>query len=150
MEKKSLYAMISALHRELSRYGNARLCGVDVSPIQMHVLFFLRHAEDDGRDICQREIEEEISMRASSVSIMLVNLEKLGFITRRYSDGSARTKVVELTKEGRSFCEEHRLMKENSDEIIKEVLTEDEQKELSDLIAKILTNIKEKNKKGEF
>lgn len=63
-----------------------------------YVLGFLYANRDT--EIYQKDIEDEMALRKSSVTSLLNNLEKSGLITRGHNDGDARKKRVTLTKKG--------------------------------------------------
>ncbi len=133
--------MISALQREMSRQNNAKLLSYGVSPVQLHCLIIAHIGEQKGETVCQRDIEKELRLRASSVSAMLAILEKKAFITRRYADGNARLKEVALTDLGRQLCIANKQMVDECDEMFSRVLSDEESKELSRLLEKVLSSI---------
>lgn len=68
----------------------------DIKGIYGHVIGFL--SENSNRDIYQRDIEEHLSIRRSSVTNLLNQMEKSGLIERRSVDGDGRLKKVVLTQ----------------------------------------------------
>ncbi len=128
----------------MSRVSNAIISGSGVSSVQMHALISLHHAEHKGKELCQKDIENELSMRPSSVSSMLVNLENAGYIKRSYSRNSARTKIVTLTEKGRKLCIDNKKVVDECDYAVMSVLTPEEQDTLDCLLEKILNNIDSK------
>lgn len=57
--------------------------------------------ESQERDVYQRDIEEEFHIRRSSVTSVLQNLEKNGFITRESVQSDARLKKIVLTEKAK-------------------------------------------------
>lgn len=152
MENKRLFGKICAIQRNMSRVNNAIMSGSGVSPVQMQTLITLHRAEFDGKELCQKDIENELSMRPSSVSSMLVNLENGGYIERCYSKDSARTKIVTLTEKGRQLCIDNKKIVDECDYAVMSALTPEEQEMLDYLLVKILKDIdskKQKNKSGD-
>lgn len=89
------------------------------------------------RDIYQRDVEKEFSIRRASSSKVITRLEDKGFVRRESVDCDARLKKLVLTEEGmkiqRDVCREL----DDFDEKLISVLTEDEQKTLFELLGKI-------------
>ncbi len=141
LENKRLYGMICAIQRNMSRQNSALFSGNGITPVQLHVLIMLHIAELRNNSVCQRDIENELSMRPSSVSCMLSNLEKSGFLVRNYAADNARTKIVTLTEVGRNICLDNMLMMKKCDDIIQSAITEEEQNALYNLLEKILKSI---------
>lgn len=89
------------------------------------------------RDIYQRDVEKEFSIRRATSSKVITRLEEKGFVRRESVDCDARLKKPVLTEEGikiqRDVCREL----DDFDEKLISVLTEDEQKTLFELLGKI-------------
>lgn len=89
------------------------------------------------RDIYQRDVEKEFSIRRATSSKVITRLEEKGFVRRESVDCDARLKKLVLTEEGmkiqRDVCREL----DDFDEKLISVLTEDEQKTLFELLGKI-------------
>ena len=89
------------------------------------------------RDIYQRDVEKEFSIRRATSSKVITRLEDKGFVRRESVDCDARLKKLVLTEEGmkiqRDVCREL----DDFDEKLISVLTEDEQKTLFALLGKI-------------
>ncbi|MDE6275693.1 MAG: MarR family transcriptional regulator [Clostridia bacterium] len=68
----------------------------DIKGIYGHVIGFL--SENSNRDIYQKDVEEHLSIRRSSVTNLLNQMEKAGLIERRSVDGDGRLKKVVLTQ----------------------------------------------------
>ena len=72
-----------------------------LTSIQSRILGHLRHAQDEGRDVFQREIEDVFRIKRSSVTSVLQTLEKKGLIVRESVPEDARVKKLVLTEEAR-------------------------------------------------
>ena len=117
-------------HKLFADYG--------ISHVQMHAMVFIKVETDEGRSVCQKDIEKQVNLRPSAMSTMLTNLEKSGFIVRTVSDGDARTKYVTLTEKGKSVCLQNKLLMEKCDGIVQSALTEEEQETFKNLLLKIM------------
>lgn len=79
------------LDNETSKYG--------ITGVQGRILGFLCY-NSEKRDIFQKDIEEELEVRRSSVTSVLQLMEKNGFIERVSVSKDARLKKLILTEKG--------------------------------------------------
>lgn len=152
MENKRLYGLLCCLQRTLTRKYNVNFVELGVSAVQLQTMIFIARRTHCGKSVCQRDVENEMNLRASSVSSMLANLEKNGYITRGFSDWDARTKILTLTKKGDEVCMQNRLLMDKCDEDLQNALSEEEQETFRELILKVFESLEnnglqENNKK---
>lgn len=69
-----------------------------LTSIQTRILGHLRHAQDENREVFQRDIEEVFRIKRSSVTSVLQTLEKKGLIIRESIPEDARLKKLILTE----------------------------------------------------
>lgn len=148
MENKRLFGKICYLHRQMCRENTAILLEYGVTPVQMHAMIFINKSAADGLKVCQKDVEKEVNLRASSVSTLISNLENDGFLIRTVAEGDARTKFLELTQKGKDVCLKDKLIMEQCDGAIQAALTEMEQEEFEKLLKKIIADIS-KQKESE-
>ena len=79
------------IDKEAAQYG--------LTGVQARILGFIYH-KSNKRDIFQRDIEEELDIRRSSVTSVLQLMEKNGFIKRVSVSEDARLKKIILTEKG--------------------------------------------------
>lgn len=138
MENKRLYGLICCLHRQMSRDNLKLFSEYGITHVQMHAMGFIQHETDEGRRVCQKDIEKQVYLGASAMSTMLTNLEKSGFIVRTVAEGDARTKYVNLTEKGKNVCLKKKLLMDKCDGIVQSALTEEEQETFKNLLLKIM------------
>ncbi|MVX66258.1 MarR family transcriptional regulator [Clostridium chromiireducens] len=80
-----------AIDKEASQYG--------VTSVQGRILAFISY-ESNARDIFQKDIEEDLDIRRSSVTSVLQLMEKNGFIKRVSVSEDARLKKIVITEKG--------------------------------------------------
>ena len=141
MENKRLFGKMCYLHRQMCRDNNQLFAEYGVTPVQMHALIFIHRQTKSGEKVCQKDVEKVVNLRPSSVSTLLSNLEKEGFLVRTVSEGDARTKYLELTEKGKYVCIKDKLFMESCDGAIQTALTEGEQQEFDRLLQKIIDTI---------
>lgn len=94
-----------------------------------------------GEKVCQRDVERETGLRPSSVSAMIANLEKAGFLSRASSEDDGRTKYLSLLPPGLEICRRNKALMDKCDEQICSALTDEEQVTLKNLLLKIQNSI---------
>lgn len=92
---KQISICANRIHRkigkEAARYG--------LTGVQSRVIGFIYH-ESHKRDIFQKDIEEELDIRRSSVTSVLQLMDKNGYIKRLSVSEDARLKKIILTEKG--------------------------------------------------
>jgi len=79
------------IDKEASQYG--------ITAVQARILGFI-YCKSNKKDIFQRDIEEELDIRRSSVTSVLQLMEKNGHIKRVSVSEDARLKKIILTEKG--------------------------------------------------
>lgn len=138
---KRLFGKICYIHRQMCRENTQLFSEYGVNPAQMHALVFILKSTKAGIKVCQKDVEREINLRASSVSTLISNLERDGFLIRTVSGGDARTKFLELTEKGECVCIKDKILMDKCDGILASSLTEEEQEVFDGLLKKIIEKI---------
>lgn len=90
---------ISILSKRMHRRIDKEAAQYGVTGVQARILGFIYY-KSDRKDIFQRDIEEELDIRRSSVTSVLQLMEKKGYIERVSVAEDARLKKIILTKKG--------------------------------------------------
>lgn len=96
---------------------------------------------NDGKEIFQKDIEEEFSIRRSTATTILQLMERKDLIIRKSVDYDARLKKIELTEKARKL---HEMIKLDIAEIEKQVikdLSEEEINTFFSIVKKIKSNL---------
>lgn len=122
---------------------NARLTadGVCLTGEQCRLLGYMHRRTAAGEEVYQRDIEREFGVKRSTVSSILANLEKSGYIARSAGQTDGRIKLVTLTDKGKSL---EKVMKENIDLMEQEIvrgMTEEEQQLFLSFLKRAADNI---------
>nr|WP_306286949.1 MarR family transcriptional regulator [Neglectibacter timonensis] len=97
--------------------------------------------ENRNRDVFQRDLQEQFSIRRSTVTGILQLMEKNGLITRQSVDEDARLKKIVLTPKAIEQHEQiHRSIRK-VEEQLSEGLTPEEKQTFLELCDKIRRNI---------
>lgn len=102
----------------------------------MHYLY-----DNQDKDIYQKDIEEKMSIRKSSVTNLLINMEKAGYIERKQTHYDARFKKVVLTAKGKQVHEEITKGIMMVEKKCMEGFSQEEKDKLFELLAKLQSNI---------
>lgn len=125
----------------MCRENNQLFAEYGITPVQMHALIFIHVNTKQGKKVCQKDVEKQINLRASSISTLLSNLEKDGFLVRTVAEDDARTKYLELTEKGECLCIKDKMLVDACDGAIQSALTEDELTQFETLLEKIIQTI---------
>lgn len=142
MENRRLFGLMCYVNREMERRNSENLSSFGISGAQLQTLVYVHRCTLRGEKVCQRDVERELNLRASSVSTLLAGLTSCGYVTRAFAEGDARTKFIELTPKGEQLCLKNRELMDKCDAIIQDALTEEEQVQLKELLIKIFNHIK--------
>jgi len=107
------------------------------------ILRFLAEAEEEGRNVYQKDIEKRFCTTRSTVSKVLSLMEQKGLIERCNVRGDARLKKIVMTDRAREL---HALMRDDGkmlEAVMQKGLTEEEKQCFYALTKKIKANLKE-------
>lgn len=121
--------------KETAKYG--------VTSVQGRILGFLYH-ESDKKDIFQKDIEEELNIRRSSVTSVLQLMEKNGYIKRESVSEDARLKKITLTDKGLEIEKSVFSCINNLEEDLRDEFANDEIDVFMDLIDRLLKKVADK------
>lgn len=109
-----------------------------ISQIGGRILHFLKVAEDEKSEICQKDLEKIFNTSKSTMCEMLNSLEKHDYIKRVPSNSDSRKNVIILTQTGRiidaEVDKEIKLFEKHLDDKI----TAEEKKKLFEIIDKLM------------
>lgn len=114
----------------------------DLTAQQSRLVCFI--VKNSDKDLFQRDIESAFNIRRSSVTNLIQQLEKKGFIKRESVDNDARLKKIILTEKS---IKADKIATERFDEIENKMtknLTKEEKSILFNIIDKINKNMEEK------
>ena len=77
------------------------MADLGLTSIQSRMLGYLYFQLQNGKQVFQKELEEEFRIRKSSVTSVIQMLEKKGLVRRAGVTGDARRKELMLTEQGK-------------------------------------------------
>ena len=117
---KELHLVSNKLCRRIDQIVNQ--CSLTHS--QFAVMLYM--IKNSGKDVFQRDIEEEFGIRRSSVSAILSHLEEKGYIVRSSVLHDARLKKISTTAGGEKMVEEATRLIRNFESMLLSEISEDE------------------------
>lgn len=102
-------------------------------------------ASNPDREIFQRDIEEEFSIRRSTVSSMIQLMEKKGFVERQSVGFDARLKKLTLTPKAQDMYSRMKASFRDCEHILRSGISDEE----LDVFFSVLQKIQENAEKGE-
>ena len=96
MDEKRLMEKYDKLNRRMQRYFSSFFTGTSLTSIQALVLQYLI-VESKKRDIFQKDLEEFLEIKPSSVTSLISNLERNGYLRRESLAKDGRYKKLVLT-----------------------------------------------------
>ena len=119
---------------------DARMSRFGMTPAQTHVLRFLR---ENGGQMPQRELLENLKVKPSTVNGILDRMEEKGLVERSVSGTDARQRVVALTPAGLEREAEVKQSFLEAEALIARGLTEEETNTLRSLLERVIHNLEE-------
>ena len=139
--ERSIGFEVRSISNQIKRYLNSlpAFQNNEVRGIYGYVMGFLYRNSD--KDIYQKDIEEELSIRRSSVTNLLGKMEKCGLIERQSVCGDARLKKVVLTEKAVQMQEQIDKEIKGVEKKLSEGLSDSEQELLFALLARVRKNV---------
>lgn len=97
--------------------------------------------ENRHKDVFQRDIEKQFSVRRPTMTAILQLMEKNGLILREKCETDARLKRIKLTPQAKRVHEQHERDIEAFENYIREGVSEDELKTFFEVLEKISNNV---------
>ena len=117
-----------------------RRAGYDVTPAQSQAMLYLSCCRA-GQEVSQRDLEQELHLKPSTVNGIVGRLEEKGYIARRTSPFDGRIRLVGLTDAGRSKVADFRTALEETGDLFTAGLTGEEERLLRTLLTRIISNL---------
>ena len=119
---------------------DARMSRFGMTPAQTHVLRYLRQ---NGGQMPQRELLENLRVKPSTVNGILDRMEEKGLVERSVSGTDARQRVVALTPAGLEREAEVKQSFLEAEALSARGMTEEETDTLRSLLERVIHNLEE-------
>lgn len=130
---------IKILNTAIERTLNNELADYEITYTQATVIGYLK--QNTGRDTYQKDIEYNLGLNHSTVSLLLGRMAEKRLVSIEASPEDRRYKKVELTPEAFAISDRVRIkIAEISDKLFSGI-SDEQQKEINTLIKKMIQNI---------
>ncbi|WP_025692116.1 MarR family winged helix-turn-helix transcriptional regulator [Paenibacillus zanthoxyli] len=126
---------------KLKMLGDKKLESYDLTLEQAHLIDYLYHHEEKG--ISQKDIERVFQRKGSTVSSIVVNLEKKGFLERKVGATDERKKILSLLPKGKEVVRDFEAFFEELEEVMTSRLSRAEIEKLSRTLSIVIANLDE-------
>lgn len=109
----------------------------ELTGAQGHIIGYVSRKNEAGKDVFQKDLEKELTLRRSSVTGLLSSMEKKGFIERQGVDGDKRQKKIVLTDKARAFNKGVTDYFDGLDKEIENIFTLEEYENLKEYLQRI-------------
>ncbi len=133
--------MIDFIAHWLDVYNNNKLAPYGITHSQAKILVRLSHVP--GGRIAQSELKAT-GRRGSTITSIVANLEKGGFVTRSANESDARAKYISLTDKGRAAASVAFSNILELEELIESAVTQKEAHRLNTILEKLADSFIEK------
>lgn len=123
---------------------NKGMCEYEITYVQSLVilhLFFERRRYGADHEVFQKDIENYLSLRASTVTHILGRMEESGCITRKRSVKDSRANCIILTEKGEQYLPLFFNVLDTVEDRMTEGMTEAERHQLKNLLRRVLENL---------
>lgn len=112
--------------------------GLDITPVQSRIITAIY---EHGNSICQKQLESKVFRNKSTLSSVLDNMEKNGYIKRIESESDSRKKLIVLTDKAYQIVDKLNEDRETLDKIMCEGISDSEYNSLCTILDKIKENL---------
>jgi DNA-binding MarR family transcriptional regulator len=129
--------MMIAMKRHLANQHKSVL--MDIHGMQVWTIIFLNDQSD--KEIFQKDLEKQFSIRRPTATTLLKRLEELGYITRVPVDYDARLKKIVLTQKAKDATEQMQIANQELQKLMEESITPEEKEQFISTLRKIKENL---------
>ena len=139
MVNDMLLFAVGSVGRIARKIGDKNVRAIGLTSAQLRILFFLEEKDN----VCQHDIENELSMTRSAVSGMLDGMESDGLIVREKTDDDKRRRIICITDYGKSKLNAARKQISETEALVLSALSGDEKKQLIAMLDRIRNVLEE-------
>ena len=133
------YILLDIVSHVLKNFENQLLEEQGITQKQARTLIFLYHNRD--KIINQKFLEENFRLSRSTITSMMNNLEKMGFIIRATDGSDGRNKIITLSNKGLDMINDISNCHKTIENFMKAIIDENEYQQLNFILKKLLKEI---------
>lgn len=142
---KDLASLNRRIHHQMNQYHNSHesldLTDKKMSRAAMGIIIYIY--EHKNKDVYQKDIEKEFSVRRSTASSVITNLEENGYIKRVSTDDDKRLKKLVLTDKASSVTKDIKESHEFINEKLTKGISNEELERFRETLAKMKKNLED-------
>ncbi len=131
---------IQRLAKNIKYLADENLVKQNITIEQVKIMRFLRENNEEA-SAYQKDVELFFNIKRSSVTNILNNMEKSGFLTREGIEADARIKKVRLTEKGKELSISLKGFIVHLEEVIVDGMSEEEKAAFKGLLIRSLDNV---------
>lgn len=140
---KKLTKLNCLIHHDFNKYCHDNpLENDELSRSCKGIIIYLYDNSDEI--ICQKDIEREFSIRKSTASSVISNMEDKGYVKRVSVEGDKRLKHIVLTEKAKTITDHIKSSQDYINEIISKDISDQEMEYFTATLDKMIENLKEK------
>jgi len=139
---------VQMIANRFRRLGDENLSNQGINICQLRILSYL-HRNESGGPVYQRTWEDEFGIRRSSVTSVLQNMEKNGYLVRESSPADARTKCLRMTEKGKELDRSLLDYIHSLEEAMMDGISPEERQILKNALLRMLENLEKTEKEKE-
>ena len=140
VEELSCGKLFHVIDRKMRHLGDENLAKHGVTFSQLKILAYVARGGENGT-VLQRDLENAFSIRRSSVTQILQNMERGGLLRRENASSDARQKEILLTEKGRELEHSLRDYMDKTEESLLEGFSPEETEALHAFLVRVLTKL---------
>lgn len=113
----------------------------DITNQQARIVGHIGACQENGHDICQKDIEMAMKIKGSSITSLLQGLERKGFILRSTGVADGRTKELSLTPKGQALTNKFKEIFAETETRMMQGMTEEQKKTFLQILQMITHNL---------
>ena len=142
------YILLDIVYHNLKNLENRLLEEHGITQKQSRTLIFLYHNSD--KVINQKFLEENFRLSRSTITSMMNNLEKMGFIERTSDGTDARSKIVTLTQKGKDTIDAIANCHKTIDNFIRAIIDDVDYIKLNQILKQMLKEIDSEKQRRQY
>lgn len=142
------YILLDIVSHNLKNLENRLLEEHGITQKQSRTLIFLYHNSD--KFINQKFLEENFRLSRSTITSMMNNLEKMGFIERTSDGTDARSKIVTLTQKGNDTIDAITNCHKTIDNFIRAIIDDVDYIKLNQILKQMLKEIDSEKQRRQY
>lgn len=139
--ENTLQYQVRAIGHKTKNYADRKLEAYGLTFEQAKLLEYVHHHEEKG--VSQKDLERAFNRKGSSISSIVYNLEKNGFIERKTDVKDERRKIISLQEKGRVLIEDFDTFFAQMEKVMMKGLSGEDQEKLFALLKTVNLNLDE-------